>query len=53
MARYGTPKFTDEYISHVRERYLKSVEKMEKSKKKGKSKKGIWDFIKHETKKQR
>ncbi len=32
MARYGTPKFTDEYISHVRERYQKSVEKMRKRK---------------------
>ena len=55
MARYGTPKFTDEYISHVRERYLKSVEKMEKSKgkSKNKSKKGKFSTLKHKTKKQR
>ena len=33
MAKYGTPKFTDEYISQVRERYLKSVEKMRQRKK--------------------
>ncbi|MBR5921595.1 MAG: monofunctional biosynthetic peptidoglycan transglycosylase [Bacteroidales bacterium] len=39
MARYGTPKFTKEYISHVRERYLKSVEKMEQRKKKQQGKK--------------
>jgi 5'-deoxynucleotidase YfbR-like HD superfamily hydrolase len=38
MARYGTPKFTKEYIAHVRERYLQSVQKMEKSKAKRKSK---------------
>ena len=33
MAKYGNPKFTDEYISHVRERYLDSVEKMKQRKK--------------------
>ena len=38
MARYGTPKFTKEYIAHMRERYLQSVQKMEKSKAKRKSK---------------
>jgi monofunctional biosynthetic peptidoglycan transglycosylase len=55
MARYGTPKFTDEYISHVRDRYLKSVERMEKSKGKGKSKnkKGKFSALKQKTKKQR
>lgn len=59
MARYGTPKFTKEYIAHVRERYLQSVEKMEKSKARGKSKgknKGKkFDFksLKQKTKKQR
>ena len=55
MAKYGTPKFTKEYISHVRERYLKSVEKMEKSKgkkRKGKDKKDLRSFLK-DTKKQR
>ena len=39
MAKYGTPKFTDEYISHVRERYLQSVEKMRKKKQKSGGKK--------------
>lgn len=59
MARYGTPKFTKEYISHVRERYLQSVEKMERSKGKGKSKsknkgkKLDLKFFKQKTKKQR
>ena len=33
MAKYGNPKFTDEYISHVRERYLDSGEKMKQRKK--------------------
>ena len=33
MARYGTPKFTKEYIARVRGRYLESVKKMERQKK--------------------
>ncbi len=32
MARYGTPKFTDEYIEGCQERYKKAVERMEKRK---------------------
>jgi monofunctional biosynthetic peptidoglycan transglycosylase len=53
MARYGTPKFTKEYISHVRERYLQSVEKMEKRKHKSKSGKTKFKPKKKSTKKQR
>ena len=39
MAKYGTPKFTKEYIAGVRERYLQAVEKMEQKKKKQQKKK--------------
>jgi monofunctional biosynthetic peptidoglycan transglycosylase len=39
MARYGTPKFTKEYIAQVRKRYLESVKKMEQRKKKQQGKK--------------
>lgn len=39
MAKYGTPKFTKEYISHVQERYKKAVDKRVKSKKKKKARK--------------
>lgn len=54
MARYGTPKFTDEYISHVRERYLQSVEKMKKQKlRQAKNKNSKSKFKKRSTKKQR
>ncbi len=34
MAKYGTPKFTDEYIKGCRERYKKAVKKWEAKKKK-------------------
>jgi monofunctional biosynthetic peptidoglycan transglycosylase len=54
MARYGTPKFTKEYISHVRERYLQSVEKMKKQKlRQAKKKNSKFKSRKKSTKKQR
>ena len=52
MARYGTPKFTKEYISHVRERYLQSVDKMKKRKLK-QATKSKFKSKKKSTKKQR
>lgn len=39
MSKYGTPKFTDEYISHVQKRYQEAVDKMKQSKKNQQKKK--------------
>lgn len=36
MAKYGNPKFTDEYIAGTRQRYLESVEKYKRRQKKKK-----------------
>jgi hypothetical protein len=48
MARYGTPKFTEEYCAQVRGRYLLAVAKMKMRKEKMAKSKG-----KTKTKKQR